>query len=209
MQEAVLTAISLVPDDIDLEVRVMANLGMFYWAQGRTVSAIALYEKALAQLEGKLPNTPLQLLVAGNLALAYIDIGKQEEAVELEEKVLESRKALLRAGHPETLLAGNNLADSYSAAGRVEEATLLWETIVHQEFESLDHPPQVERAMIHLVNIYKQQGRWQEAGAIQEKLLSLKRSKAGETDTQALDALLMTSISSTVSIRWPLCGILF
>lgn len=45
----------------------------------------------------------------GNLASSYSDVGRRQEAVELEEKVLEATKRTLGEEHPDTLLSISSL----------------------------------------------------------------------------------------------------
>ena len=54
------------------------------------------------------------LLSMANLATIYSDLGNLKEAEELELQVLDMRKKLLGAEHPDTLLSMGNLARTYS-----------------------------------------------------------------------------------------------
>ena len=62
-----------------------------------------------------------------NLANAYQDAGKLEEAITLYEQNLKDFENLLGPDHPETLLSRNNLANAYQDAGRLNEAIVLYE----------------------------------------------------------------------------------
>ncbi|MCJ1231588.1 hypothetical protein MMC12_008266 [Toensbergia leucococca] len=72
-----------------------------------------------------------------NLASSYSDLGRRQEAVELEEKVLKVRKRILGEEHPDTLTSMNNLASSYSDLGRRQEAVKLQEKVVENYLSSL------------------------------------------------------------------------
>src|SRR5947207_2133651 len=65
-----------------------------------------------------------------NLASTYWNQGRWEEAVTLEEKVLEASKTVLGERHPDTLTAMANLASTYRNQGRWEEAVTLEEKVL-------------------------------------------------------------------------------
>ena len=60
-----------------------------------------------------------------NLARTYIDLGKWNEAEQLEVQVMDTRKKILGAEHPDTLLSMGNLARTYSNLGKWNEAEQL------------------------------------------------------------------------------------
>jgi hypothetical protein len=60
---------------------------------------------------------PSTLVSIGNLATSYSDLGRQQKAVELTEKVLEVYKRIVGNEHFDTLLSIGNLASSYSDLG--------------------------------------------------------------------------------------------
>ena len=51
------------------------------------------------------------LKMAHNFVLVYRDAGRQQEALELTEKVVEANKRTLGEEHPETILSRNALAE--------------------------------------------------------------------------------------------------
>jgi hypothetical protein len=58
----------------------------------------------------------------GNIARTYADKGKLKEAEQLEIQVLDMRKKLLGAEHPNTLLSMANLARAYAdKVGRMHD----------------------------------------------------------------------------------------
>ena len=60
-----------------------------------------------------------------NLARTYQSQGKWDAAEQLEVQVLDMRKKLLDAEHPDTLLDMVNLASTYQSQGRWNEAEQL------------------------------------------------------------------------------------
>jgi len=71
---------------------------------------------------------PDALLSRDNLANAYRDTGRLDEAITLYERNFEDCIRILGPNHPHTLTSRNNLASAYRAAGRIEEAEKLFET---------------------------------------------------------------------------------
>ena len=96
-------------------------------------------------------------------------------------------KEKLSEDHPDTLLAMNNLACTYSALGRNEDALGLYETVVkkYREKQSEDHPDTL-LAMNNLACTYSALGRNEDALGLYETLLK-KRKKV--LDYMAKDSL--------------------
>ena len=62
---------------------------------------------------------PDTLASRNNLAFAYQDAGRLEEAIPLFERTLADSEQVLGETHPNTLGSRNNLAGAYQAAGRL------------------------------------------------------------------------------------------
>ena len=77
-----------------------------------------------------------------NLASTYRNQGRWKEAEELEVQVMETRKRVLGAEHPDTLTSMNNLAFTWKGHGRDAEAIKLMEKCVQLRTLVLgaDHP---------------------------------------------------------------------
>jgi hypothetical protein len=60
-----------------------------------------------------------------NLARTYWNQGRWNEAEKLEIQVIDMRKNLLGAEHPDTLTSMGNLANTYRKLGRWDEAEKL------------------------------------------------------------------------------------
>jgi tetratricopeptide (TPR) repeat protein len=67
------------------------------------------------------------------LALTLRDLGRHQEALVINEQVLELRKRILGAEHPVTLLSMNNLALTLRDLGRHEEALVMNEQVLELE----------------------------------------------------------------------------
>ena len=90
--------------------------------------AIALTDSVTRVGDTLGPDHPSTLTARNNLANAYHDAGRLNEAIPLHEQTLEDRTRILGPHHPHTLTARNNLAEAYRAAGRFEDADKLFET---------------------------------------------------------------------------------
>ena len=82
-----------------------------------------MHEQTLAARERVLgPDHPDTLTSRNNLAVAYQDAGRLDEAISLHEQTLAARERVLGPDHPDTLASRNNLALAYQDAGRTSEA---------------------------------------------------------------------------------------
>ena len=115
----------------------LANLG------DSTAQAIMLGERLVADQERVLgPDHPDTLTARNNLAVAYQDAGRLDEAAVLHEQALAARGRIQGADHPDTLQSRDNLALAYRAAGRLDEAISLHEQALAARERVLgpDHP---------------------------------------------------------------------
>ena len=71
------------------------------------------------------PNQPHTLASRHNLACAYQDTGRLNEAITLHQQNLENLTGILGPDHPSTLASRNNLAGAYLESGRLDEAISL------------------------------------------------------------------------------------
>ena len=101
-------------------LRYATDLGMPQLALTITESVTQAYDTLGA-------DHPETLTSRNNLANAYQDAGKLEEAITLYEQNLKDFEDLLGPDHPETLTSRNNLANAYQDAGRLNEAIALYE----------------------------------------------------------------------------------
>ena len=88
------------------------------------------------------PDHPSTLASRNNLAYAYRDAGRLDDAIPLFEQNLEDRTRILGPDHPDTLTSRNNLAYAYQAAGRLDDAIPLFEQNLEDRTRILgpDHP---------------------------------------------------------------------
>ena len=85
---------------------------------------------------------PATLTSRNNLADAYQEAGRLEQAIPLHEQTLADSERVLGADHPATLTSRNNLASAYQSAGRLEQAIGLHEQTLadRQRVLGADHP---------------------------------------------------------------------
>ncbi len=65
---------------------------------------------------------PDTLLLANNLAAAYLELGRQAEAEVLQREVVEGRTRVLGEAHDQTAMSIHNLGVTLAQLGRYEEA---------------------------------------------------------------------------------------
>ena len=103
-------------------LRHATNLGM-------PQLALTLTEAVTQACNALGPDHPHTLASRNNLAYAYREAGRLDEAIPLFEQTLIDRTRTLGPAHPVTLTARNNLAGAYRAAGRMEDAEKLWDVV--------------------------------------------------------------------------------
>ena len=110
------------------------------------------------------PDHASTLASRNNLAYAYQDAGRLNEAITLFEQNLEDLTRILGPDHPGTLASRHNLADAYRDAGRLDEAIELHE----QNFEESErilgpgHPGTLA-SRNNLAGAYREAGRLNDA----------------------------------------------
>ena len=110
------------------------------------------------------PDHPSTLTSRDNLAGAYCDAGRLDDAIELFEQNLDDRTRILGPHHPHTLTARNNLAYAYQEAGRLHEAIPQYEQNLKDSTRILGpHHPHTLTARDNLAGAYREAGRLHEA----------------------------------------------
>ncbi|KAJ7852228.1 hypothetical protein B0H13DRAFT_2284385 [Mycena leptocephala] len=134
--------------------------------------------------------TTIKSMFQEEYALVYFDSGRFEEAESLDIMVLEKRKQLLGADHPDTLSAMANLAATYRELGRYQEAEPL-ESIVLEKLKQLlgaDHPDTLS-AMANLAVTYHELGRYQDAEPLESTVLEKQKQLLGTDHPDMLRAM--------------------
>ena len=118
------------------------------------------------------PDHPSTLASRNNLAYAYRDAGRLDEAIALYEQTLEDHTRILGPHHPNTLTSRNNLASAYDNAGRLDEAIALYEQTLEDRTRILGpHHPHTLTSRHNLAYAYQTAGRLDEAIPLHEQNL--------------------------------------
>ena len=118
------------------------------------------------------PDHPSTLISRNNLASAYQDAGRLDEAIPLYEQTLEDRTRILGPHHPDTLISRHNLASAYYDAGRLDAAIPLYEQTLEDRTRILGpHHPRTLTTRNNLAYAYYDAGRLDEAIPLYEQTL--------------------------------------
>ena len=118
------------------------------------------------------PDHPDTLTSRNNLASAYHDAGRLDEAIILCEQNLKDSTHILGPHHPHTLTTRNNLASAYHDAGRLDEAIILCEQNLKDSTHILGpHHPHTLTTRNNLASAYHDAGRLDEAIPLLEQTL--------------------------------------
>jgi eukaryotic-like serine/threonine-protein kinase len=111
-----------------VEASIRQTMGQSYRFLSEPAAAIRQLEQARALRTAELGRDhPEALRTTSDLADAYREAGRANDAIPLHEKTLALRKTKLGPDHPETLVNMNNLADAYRQAGRLHHAIKLFQ----------------------------------------------------------------------------------
>ena len=138
-----------------------------------------------------------------NFALVLMENGDWYSAEQLEVQVMNMRKNLLGAEHPDTLRSMGSLASTYSHQGRWDEAEQLEIQVMEMKKRLLgaEHPDTL-RSMGNLASTYFHQGRWGEAEQLMIQVMGMMKRLLGAEHPDTLTS--MGNLASTYSHqeRW-------
>lgn len=140
--------------------------------------ANSAYEK-FSRLLGEKHNDTINAM--SNLAVTLNCLGRYDEALTLNEKVLELRKETHDDNHPDTINALEALATTLSDLGRYNEALQLNEQVLTLRKELLgDKHIHTINAMHNLAVVFDDLGRYDEALQLNEQVLELRKEVLGD-----------------------------
>ena len=118
------------------------------------------------------PDHPSTLTSRNNLAYAYQDVGRLDDAITLHRQTLEDRTRILGPHHPSTLISRSNLASAYWHAGRLDDAITLYGKTL-EDFENLLGPrhPSTLISRSNLAGAYCDAGRLDDAITLHRQTL--------------------------------------
>lgn len=103
-------------------LRLLTSLGVAQSMAGKAEDALATKAAALALAEERFPASADTVTLRSNHAVALLEVGRFDEAVDGFQTVLDQSLDQLGAGHDLTLLARSNLADALLQAGNAARA---------------------------------------------------------------------------------------
>jgi serine/threonine protein kinase/tetratricopeptide (TPR) repeat protein len=158
---------------------------------GREIKVVELLEKATQRLDTDLIGQPGQRAkLQATLGSTYYALGLYQEAIPLQEEVLDYRLAASGPEHPATLAAMNSLSVSYAGAGRLEDALAMQEQVLPLHRKVLGPEDAATLiAMGNLASTYSALGLRNEALKLQEELLALYRKVNGAEHPATLAAM--------------------
>ena len=148
--------------------------GLLYVMELEGIEAAISLSNAVDNLGRSLgPDNSYTLISRNNLACAYRDAGRLDEAIDLFEQVLAGRLRVLEPDHLDILASRNNLADAYELAERLDDAISLFEQNLTdcERILGPDHPGTLT-AQNNLADVYKSAGRLNEAIDLCERTLA-------------------------------------
>ena len=138
-----------------------------------------------------------------NFALVLNENGDFNKAEQLEVQVMEMRKNLLGAEHPDTLTAIGNLASSYMHQGRWNEAEQLEVQVVDLRKKLLgEEHPDTLTAIGNLASTYMNQGRWNEAEQLEVQVMDMRKKLLGAEHPDTLNSMAQLASTYMHQGRW-------
>src|ERR1700678_156993 len=131
-----------------------------------------------------------------NFGLVMMDAGDWNNAEKLFVQVMDMRKKLLGAEHPDTLTSMANLASTCWNQGRWNEAEQLEVQVMDMRKKLLgaEHPDTLT-SMANLASTYQNQGRWNEAEQLEVQVMDMRKKLLGVEHPNTLTS--MANIAST------------
>ena len=122
-----------------------------------------------------------------NVAFVFEEAGRYQEALQLQEIVVETRKKNLGEEHHETLVSINNLVVDYNHVGRYQEALQLIETVVSASKIILGEEHLHTLHSMHGLAVgYRDVGRHQEALSLMKTVVERRKKLLGEEHPDTL-----------------------
>ncbi|KIM31602.1 hypothetical protein M408DRAFT_327097 [Serendipita vermifera MAFF 305830] len=164
-------------EGVDLHVNDQMALELVYRELGRYDDAETLIEFASNSMrEQSDKETEDTLYIEGRLAAIYMHQDLWYQAEELQLSVLERRRIVLSADHPDIIDAASNLAVVYINQERWNEAEPLQLEVLENRQKRLGplHSRSID-AMTNLAVAYKGQGRLEEAVALEKEAVEMHK----------------------------------
>jgi serine/threonine-protein kinase len=162
-------------------VAALNNLGVLYNQLGRYREAVTLFERELAiEMKNQSSQSSGVARTKTNLALAYNELGETAIAERYGQEALAVVQATLGPSHPgigRTLLSLGRVARK---RGDRDQARILFEQAVSSAEHSQDDAAWVVFPLRDLAYVLQEDGRTQEAAALLERTLAVRRKVLGD-----------------------------
>ncbi|KAI4328933.1 hypothetical protein L6164_021247 [Bauhinia variegata] len=164
---------------------IEAQMGVMFYMVGRYMEARNCFENAITKLRASGERKSASFgVVLNQMGLACVQLHEIGEAAKLFEEAREILEQECGTYHPDTLGVYSNLAATYDAMGRVEDAIEILECILKMREEKLGTAnPEVDDEKKRLYELLKESGRVRnKKGKSLENLIdssSLKMNKEG------------------------------
>ena len=174
------------PSDPNFTLGIATTLS-FAAILGMPQLALALAESVALAADTLGPDHPHALGSRNNLANAYQDVGRLDEAITLHKQTLDARTRTLGPNHPDTLGSSDNLACAYREAGRLDEAITLHKQTLDARTHILgpNHPDTLD-SRHNLAVAYRDAGRLDQAIELHEQTLEDRTHTLGPNHPDTL-----------------------
>jgi tetratricopeptide (TPR) repeat protein len=152
--------------------------------------AVELGQRLVAVMEqSRGQEHPETLTSRNNLAYAYRDAGRVNDALALFEQVLTTREHIHGHDHPDTLTSRNNLANAYQDAGRLNDALALFEQVLTTREQTLGHDhPSTLNSRNSYAHANRAAGRLNRALPLYEQVLAAREQTLGHDHPSTLNS---------------------
>lgn len=179
-------------------ISAVASLSTNLMEQYRFEEAIGLITRNLGLMRGKPGLETEALRSKGNLAAAYLELGRYAEAAPILAETLEAKRAELGERDPSTLTSMHNLAGLYFALGQLEESEATYRAAFEGRAETLGEvDPKTLSSMTALTWALTDLGRFDEAELLQNRALAITRERLDPGHPAHLQAL--SSLGNTLN----------
>ncbi|KAF2113014.1 hypothetical protein BDV96DRAFT_648635 [Lophiotrema nucula] len=173
------------------QVLAAAKCGYVYAARGRFSNAadhLTIAKDSLVQLLGD----ENEKTMASMLGLAHVcwGLGRLEEAIALQKRVVRARSKVYGAQHPDTLRAMDKFGQSHWLHGQYHEALSIQQSTTKQMALALG--PEHDDTLAALDNLGVTLGSWyryEESREVHERVLEARRTRMGPTHLDTLVTL--------------------
>ena len=181
---------SAMPDDAELQARMMETIGITY-------DRLGLFEEAQAQLERALqvrrqalgPEAPETLGTMTALASTLVRRGQYQAALTIYQQVLEIQRRTLGAEHPDRLAVMQDVGWLVAQGGKREEGEKLISDALEIERRTLGNThPVTLKGINRLANVMYWQGRYADQEKLLREELEIRRRVQGPDHPNTLAA---------------------